>query len=183
MTVFVHLILPALVGMQDWTVILLEARERLFEHRADHLEERASSSCICHDLAVEQVKDRGQVELISIDLELSNVGYPLLVWTCRTKVSVDKIRRDLPNRPSVRPVLLYADERPQLQVIHQSLHRFMVDQAALPAQGFSDTPIAVSALVVLVNRLDLVLHGRIFVNELQCRLLVVERAACHACGT
>jgi hypothetical protein len=88
----------------------------------------------------------------------------------------------LPHLPAVRPVLLQADERLQLQLFHESLHCLVVDHAALPAQRRRDAPIAVSAFVPVVNRLDLVFGGRVLVYDLQSGLLIVKGASRQACG-
>ena len=180
LTVLVHLILPSLVGMQDRPVLWAEPSERLAQHRADHVEERPLGRCVRKDLAVEQVHDRRQVQLLSIDLELGNVSHPLLIGTRSIEVPLKQVWSNLPHLPAVRPVLLQADERLQLQLFHETLHCLVVDQVALLAQCRGDAPIAISAFVQIVDRLDLVFDGRVFVHDQQGSLLVIKGASRQA---
>lgn len=127
-------------------------------------------------LAVVEIHDRGEVQLLTFDVELGHVSHPFLVWACRIELSCKDVGCDLPHLALIGTVLLQSNAGLQLQLIHESLHCLVVDRSTLPTQHRCDASIAVPALVFVVNRLDLFFDGSVLVGDLQCFLLVVKGA-------
>ena len=72
--------MPPLIGMQKWRrAPTLELQERLLEHVPYEAIQGAFLYLEGHDFAIEEVHDRGQVELFTADFELGHVSHPLLV--------------------------------------------------------------------------------------------------------
>jgi len=67
------------------------ARQRCFKRTGNPIEDRT----LCHapgdDLAVVEIHTRRQIALVTIDLELGDIGCPLLVGHARAEVTLQHI--------------------------------------------------------------------------------------------
>ena len=60
-----HLILPALIRVQDQLTIVRDLPESIFQHCSDLVEVRARGQRITDDLTIEEIHDRGKIELFT----------------------------------------------------------------------------------------------------------------------
>jgi len=75
-SVGLHLVVPTLVGMHAQAGDAIDPRERGLKYAGNHLEDRPSCHAIRDDIAVVQVHEGRQVELLSAYIELGDIGRP-----------------------------------------------------------------------------------------------------------
>ena len=100
--------------------------------------------------AIEAIDDGREVHLASRDLELRNVGKPLLIGSRRLKVAVDEIVwrwADLSQVGAVLTPLLGGND--QAFLLHQASHDFFREAELLPAQCRPYPAIAVATVIEL----------------------------------
>ena len=86
-----HLVLPTLIGVQYGLVFCPEALQSAFEHIHHHMDMRSIRYLIGDDLLVIEIQYWGEVHLLALDVELGDVGNPLLIGPARHKVAIELI--------------------------------------------------------------------------------------------
>ena len=179
-TVLWHSVLPALIGMQDRLVARTEPLKSARQYLFHHVEQRALGGLIGNDFPVVQAHARREVQLLSPHIEFRYVSHPLFIGLSRLEVSCQDVGRGARHLAFEYTVFLHPHQRLQLQLVHQPLYGFMVDQAALLPQHDRDAPIAVAAFVLVIDRSDSRLHVSVFVTDLQRLVLIIKSASRHA---
>lgn len=72
-------------------VIFGERIECVIEHRIHQRRVRACSYRPAHNMTIKAVDNRRQIDFSSRELELRNIGQPLLIWPARTKIPREQI--------------------------------------------------------------------------------------------
>ena len=140
--------------MQDRPVLVIEAAHCLVEHVLDQLEDGSPRGLEGDDLAVVQVHDRRQEQLFAGDIELGDIGRPLLVHALRPELTLQQVGCHTASLTLVGPVLLGSDQRLQSHLNHQPLDGLVVDRASTPTDRGRHPTIAVAALVFVEDRAD-----------------------------
>lgn len=65
--------------MQDQLAVIRYSLEGIFEHGSDLLEARSFGERIADDLTIEEVHDRGKIELLPKQLEFGDIGCPFSI--------------------------------------------------------------------------------------------------------
>src|SRR5574344_1404233 len=139
-----HLVLPALVGMEDHTSEILLSGERHPQHAFRLAERRAFRQVIADHGPAEQVQYRRQVRLAPRKMELGDVRHPLLVRSAGPELPVQEIGGDLAHRPPVGAVSGLGDPGEEAELLHDSLHAFVVHGTAALPELRRDAAVSVS---------------------------------------
>lgn len=137
------------IRVNNWPIVALGHRlDGCIEHRVDEFSVRARPDGPADDQAIEAVDDGRQVHLAGRDLELCDVGEPLLVRGRCLEVAMDEVLGRWTDLAQIGPVpstLWLGNE--QALLLHQSLNHLLRDGDALPGQRSLQPAVAVAAVV------------------------------------
>ena len=146
---FLHLILPALVRMEQSSFGYLTIGERLLHHPSRLREIRMSRYVVSDDLPVVEIHHGREIDLSNAsEVELCYIGYEHLVGNLYVEMTLQKVLGHIPDRSQVGTVLSYL-LRPlslQTQLPHDLLNDLVVDTGAFRAQRGGYASHSVSSL-------------------------------------
>ena len=151
------------------------------QHRVDELGVRARADRPADDQAIEAIDHGRQVHLAGRDLELRDVGEPLLVRCTRAEVAVQEVvwcRTDLAHVRAVSPA--FARGGDQALLLHQAPHDLLRDGHALPGQRGLHPAVAVATIVALEDVGHDASNVGVLVADLEPRPMVEVGAAWQA---
>ena len=132
------------------------------------------------DLTVVKVHYRRREELSVGDIELGDIGRPLLVHAPGREPPLEEVRSNATDFALVETVLLGPDQRLQSHFYHQPLNGLVVDHLPTPADRRRHPAIAVPPLAFLEDRSDCRLQRRMPVAGRHPLFLIVESSARQA---
>ena len=147
-----HLVLPALVAVEDQAFQVGVLRERLVQHPRCLPEVGQRRQVPCDDVGPEHVQYGRQVRLAEGAAELRDVGRPFLVRPRRREIAAYHVVRDRADGTQVRMVF---DLRPyglEPQLGHEPLDLLVVDDESAVPELRGDPPHAVPRLVLPEDR-------------------------------
>ena len=165
------LILPALVGMENEIGAVRYLYKGFFHHFSYHGQHRMVVNRVADNITAVKIKDGREVQLLPKQVELCDVGHPLLVGLVRLKVALQKIWRSLTHFAFVGTILFNPDHTDEPELLHEPLHRLVVDGIATNVQLCRDTAVAIPAFIFMIDCCDLLLYFAVFVRL--CLLLGV----------
>ncbi|MNF83904.1 hypothetical protein D3C84_662420 [compost metagenome] len=168
--------LPTLIGVEHQIHRALQLFNSLIQHLGYQGKTRSRSDLVGQDLAVVQIHDGRQIELLQPDFELRNIGHPLLIGPLREKVTLQQIRRYFADQTFVRPISFWTHQRFEVHVVHQTLNPFFVDRLFF-ADRQGNTSIAETPLMLMVEALDGGFQVCMLVRLLKRADLIVEGTA------
>lgn len=82
-------------------------------------------------------------------MKLCYIRCPFLQWPVRFKVSLDDVAGHFSDFSFIRMVLFFRTLAKQLQVMHDTLHPFVIDMEAAVHQLVTNAPDTISLLIFL----------------------------------
>jgi len=103
---------------------------------------------IANDLTVEEVHDRGKIELLPKQFEFSNIGCPFTIRFFSSEITFQEVGRDLSHLTPIGTVLLLPQLTSKLFLLHELHHQFVVDPKSSSSQFNCNPPITISAFML-----------------------------------
>lgn len=132
------------------------------------------------NLSIIHIQYWRQVSLMVVYLYLRNISAPLLIWLVCMEVPVDDIGSDFPDFTLIG--LIFGGLFP-LRIQHHLVHQFfdgiVVDGYAIIMQLNGDAPVAVSAIMPVVDTIDFLAEAIVPIRLTKPLDVVIECSSCH----
>ncbi len=122
--------------------------EGIFEHCSDLLEAWSLGKRIADDLTIEEVHDRGKIELLPEQLEFGDIGCPFPIRFFNSEFTSQEIGGDLAHFTPIGTVFLFSQHTGKLFLLHQLHHQLVVGLESSSSQFKCDSPIAITAFML-----------------------------------
>ena len=126
-SVGLHLVVPALVRVNDQLRSARGPRKRCPQRAGNQLEDGAPRHFVRDDLAVVEVHASRQVELVPVHVEFGDICHPLVVWRGCAEVAFQDVRYVcIAYAWDMLGAFLRPDQGTQSHLLHQTLHALVV---------------------------------------------------------
>lgn len=146
-----HLVMPALIRMQDQISMLRNYMERFLQHIDDQSKVWRMRERITNDLAIEEVEDRRQIERLTKQLELGDIGGPFHIGLGCFEVALQQVGCQPPNFSTVGVIFLPSQPTCQTLLRHQFYDQFVVGWIASLVKCQRDPAIPIATFMLATD--------------------------------
>ena len=140
--------------MQDQLAVVRNFPKGIFEHCSDLLEAWTLGQRIADDLTIEEVHDRGKIELLPKQLEFGNISCPFPIRFFCFEITLQEVGSDLSHFTPIGTVLLSPQLTGKLFLLHELHHQLVVGPESSSSQFKCDPPITITAFMLNADASD-----------------------------